>query len=89
MIANGLKSPSLWCRWWGCIGYVPARGYYPGLPQSHCYDCGTRQCGAMEGCPDWKEPHDPTLWTWLGHALVKLEDRIDAWRRVEKLERDQ
>ena len=83
-IAKGVVSRSLWCRWFGCISCVPARGYYRGMPQSHCYNCGAKTWGAADFCEDHVEPHDPRL---IDRLFLWLTPKYDAWvakRRVAK-----
>ncbi len=76
-IARGVISQSLWCRKFGCVGYVPARGYYRGLGQAFCYNCGARQWSASEGCPDHVEPYNPRL---VDRFFLWFTPKYDAWK---------
>lgn len=49
---NPLRSPSLMCRIFGCKTFGP----YYGMPQAHCWGCGTRTSFAQAGEPEFVEP---------------------------------
>jgi hypothetical protein len=44
----------LMCKWFG----HRTTGYYYGMPQAHCQDCGYINKGiASDKCQEWSEPH--------------------------------
>lgn len=49
-----LRSPSMWCRLFGCQTFGP----YYGMPQSHCWNCGmkTRYARRDLNLPDFVKP---------------------------------
>lgn len=71
MSAN--KSPSIWCRMFGCKTCVPAGGEMAGLPQSHCYYCGMRTSFAAEYCQEYSEPLQKAH---VGFLIARIWDRL-------------
>lgn len=71
-----LVSPNLFCRWFGCKDYVPSSGYYPGMPQAHCYYCGKITGCAADFCQDFQEPAKKSiLGFWLARQIDKLKTK--------------